>query len=81
MISARPFPGTDEECKALLLVAEHHCACYVDSEGVRQSTCSLHQWWLDPRGVPHLIFARRLARHWIVAEFMVDQPPVLGGTF
>lgn len=81
MISVRPFPGTDEERQALMAAAAGNCSCVVDANGVRQSTCSVHTWWLAPAGLEHLIWARRQAARWLLAEFMVDHPPMLGGTF
>jgi hypothetical protein len=75
------FPGTDAERDALQLAALHHCACSVTAAGELVTPCSLHVWLADPRGPGHMVYARRLARHWLLSEFCLEAPPVLGGTF
>jgi hypothetical protein len=60
------FPGTADEAVALCAAVARWCAC---SDAAR---CGPHGMLLDVRVVRHLIFARRMARHWRVREFNLD---------
>jgi hypothetical protein len=52
------FPGTSEECEALLAASRAGCTCHSGRDG-KTLTCRAHRLLLDEQAVKYLIVVRR----------------------
>lgn len=66
MMTAHPFPGTNEELFRMAEAAAHHCTCAAD-----QPTCSAHAMLMDETLTKRLVFASRRLERLMEGEFNV----------
>ncbi len=73
MAAGTVWHGSQEEALDLLQALSRHCACVINAEGLRLSTCSTHRMLTDDqRAIDGLLWARRIRARLQAEEFNVD---------